>query len=195
MGKGKKKSGKKNANYKPIKDDSDTDHTSRRRSARKKKINGVAMATDDYQLRQHIEGDGSRTIIDIAADGNCLFGSLSDQLYYDDGRNHAEIRHQVCNFMEEHKDDFVVFLVLDDEDATDDEEDAPDFDSYIDSMRRPCEWGGHLELVAAARLYRYVCVYSACVIVLILSASLTLLNLTYINILWEPPDATFECFP
>jgi hypothetical protein len=40
-------------------------------------------------------------------------------------------------------------LVLDDE-----EEDAPDFESYVSNMRRDGDWGGHLELVAASRMYR-----------------------------------------
>lgn len=54
--------------------------------------------------------------------------------------------------MERHEDDFKVFLILDDKD----DEDAADFESYIASMRQDGEWGGNLELVAAARRYRYV---------------------------------------
>lgn len=93
--------------------------------------------------------DGSRKIINIEADGNCLFGSLSDQVYYDFGRSHSEIRHDVCDFIEALESEFAGFLVLDDED-----EDATDFESYVQSMREEGEWGGNLELVAAARLYR-----------------------------------------
>jgi OTU-like cysteine protease len=98
--------------------------------------------------------DGTKTIIDIEADGNCLFRSISDQLYHDFGSNHAEVRDEVCNFLEGHKDDFSVFLVLDDEDAAEDEEDASDFETYVYNMRQDGDWGGHLELVAAARMYR-----------------------------------------
>jgi hypothetical protein len=53
--------------------------------------------------------------------------------------------------MERHEDDFKVFLILDEDD-----EDATDFESYISAMREDGEWGGNLELVAAARHYRYV---------------------------------------
>jgi hypothetical protein len=53
--------------------------------------------------------------------------------------------------MERHEDDFKVFLILDEHD-----EDAVDFESYISAMREDGEWGGNLELVAAARHYRYV---------------------------------------
>jgi OTU domain-containing protein 3 len=105
--------------------------------------------------------DGTRTIIDIEADGNCLFRSISDQLYHDFGNNHAEIRDEICNFMEGHKDEFSLFLVLDDEDAKG-EEDAADFEEYIQNMRKDGEWGGNLELVAASRMYRRnITVYSA----------------------------------
>jgi hypothetical protein len=47
-------------------------------------------------------------------------------------------------------------LVMDQNDEGDnkDDEDAPDFESYIKGMRQDGEWGGNLELVAAARIYR-----------------------------------------
>ena len=85
------------------------------------------------------------------ADGNCLFRALSDQLFWDHGYNHEEVRSDVCDFLEMHEDEFSVFLVLDE---NEDDEDAADFESYISSMRDSGEWGGNLELVAAARLYR-----------------------------------------
>lgn len=62
--------------------------------------------------------------------------------------------------MEQNKDDFQVFLVLDD-DSCQEGDDGKDFESYIRTMRGPAEWGGNLELVAAARLYeRKVTVFS-----------------------------------
>ena len=101
------------------------------------------------------------TIADMAPDGNCLFRSLSDQLYADYGNMHEEIRSDICDYMEQNKDDFQVFLVLDD-DSCDEGDDGKDFESYIKTMRGVAEWGGNLELVAAARLYeRNVTVFSA----------------------------------
>ena len=110
-----------------------------------------AMVRNNSHPSPHITTfqDGKRTIVNIEADGNCLFGSLSDQMYYDFGNSHSEIRHDVCNFIEAMEDEFACFLVLDDDD-----EDATDFDSYVQSMREEGQWGGNLELVAAARLYR-----------------------------------------
>ena len=85
------------------------------------------------------------------ADGNCLFRALSDQLHRDRGGSHDQIRSDICDYIEDNKNDFSVFLVLEDDD-----EDAADFESYIKTMREDGEWGGNLELVAAARIYRYV---------------------------------------
>jgi OTU domain-containing protein 3 len=92
------------------------------------------------------------TIVDMNADGNCLFRALSDQLFGDYGNHHDEIRSDVCDFMADNQDDFKVFLVF--EDDGEEEEDAKDFESYLKNMREDGEWGGNLELVAAARLYR-----------------------------------------
>lgn len=94
-------------------------------------------------------------IVDMSPDGNCLFRSLSDQLFGDYGNAHFDVRSAVCDFMEQNEGDFRVFLVFEDEDDDDqDEEDARDFEDYIENMRHDGEWGGNLEVVAAARLYR-----------------------------------------
>jgi hypothetical protein len=89
----------------------------------------------------------------MAADGNCLFRALADQLYGDYGNCHEEIRSDICDYMAANQDDFKVFLVLDD-DSCEEGDDGKDFESYIDKMRQDGEWGGNLELVAAARLYQ-----------------------------------------
>ncbi len=110
---------------------------------------------DEYtKLKTTLETDGLE-IVDMMPDGNCLFRSLSDQLHGDYGNSHADVRSAVCDFMEDNEEDFAIFLVFEDEDDSDqDEEDARDFDDYIENMRRDGEWGGNLEVVAAARLYR-----------------------------------------
>jgi len=117
---------------------------------------------DDYtKLRKTLDGDGLE-IVEMSADGNCLFRSLSDQLFGDYGNAHYDVRSAVCDFMEKNKEDFQVFLVFEDEDDEDqNEEDARDFEHYLENMRQEGEWGGNLEVVAAARLYqRTITVYS-----------------------------------
>lgn len=110
----------------------------------------------------HVSIGGTLTIVDMESDGNCLFRSISDQLYYDYGNNHHEIRDDICNYIEDHKDDFIFFLVLDDKDAAENDEDATDFESYVTNMRHDGDWGGQIELLAASRVYRYVQMYPLC---------------------------------
>jgi hypothetical protein len=91
--------------------------------------------------------DDNRAIVDMDADGNCLFRAISDQLYWDFGNSHESIRQDISDYLEAFEKDFSGFLVLEED------EDAADFESYIYNMRQDGEWGGNLELVAAARLY------------------------------------------
>jgi len=94
----------------------------------------------------------------MLADGNCLYRSISDQLFNDFGDKHEDIRMEVCDYMEDHEDDFAAFLVLDEDEE---DEDAADYSSYLDKMRRDGEWGGNLELAAAAQLFgRNILVFS-----------------------------------
>ena len=45
----------------------------------------------------------------IPLDGNCLFRALSDQLYGFQSK-HAELRREICNYVEDHKDDYAGFV-------------------------------------------------------------------------------------
>jgi hypothetical protein len=107
---------------------------------------------DDYSFRQKVENNGEREIIEMASDGNCLFRSISHQLYNDFGQKHDVVRHEICNYLEENEDDFKVYLLLDDSDGEND--DVCDFDEYVKQMRQDGEWGGDVEIVCAARLYK-----------------------------------------
>ena len=138
--------------------DPDTSTNTKNNSSKKKngkkggrgKNHKKEWGDEDTKFRQQLEND-NYMIVEMAADGNCLFRSLSDQLHDDQGSSHADVRSAVCDFMEQHEEDFSVFLVLDE---NEEDEDAADFESYISAMRQDGEWGGNLELVAAAKLYR-----------------------------------------
>uniref|UniRef100_A0A7S4REW0 OTU domain-containing protein n=1 Tax=Ditylum brightwellii TaxID=49249 RepID=A0A7S4REW0_9STRA len=159
-----KKGGRSAGCYEAVdKDDHRTSNNTRNNNAKGKKRgkekggkNGVRQF-DDAGFRHTLEADGSKTIHDMAADGNCLFRSLSDQLYQDWGNRHDEVRRDVCSFLEENEDDFAVFLLLDE----DENEDVADFKHYVARMREEGEWGGNVELAVAARLYqRNILVFS-----------------------------------
>ena len=105
-------------------------------------------AVDAAQFRTSLQSQG-HTIQEIASDGNCLFRSLSDQLYRDSGAQHALVRNEICNHLQQHRETFECFLLMNDED-----EDIVDFDEYVSKMREDGEWGGNVELVVASRVYR-----------------------------------------
>jgi hypothetical protein len=88
----------------------------------------------------------------MEADGNCLYRALSDQLFYDYGNAHSDVRNDICDYMEAHEQEFHAFLSLDEDQEDDD--DGSNFESYLYNMRKDGEWGGHVELVAASRLYQ-----------------------------------------
>ena len=155
MGKGKKKNHQKGGRGKSQNHDATCTNVADKQSRRKKKKSHPSEyfnAAEDALLRQSVEGDGSRTILDMEPDGNCLFRSISDQLFFDHGQRHEDVRHDICDYLQGHESFFSMFLDLDDE-ATKGE-DAADFAEYVATMREDGEWGGNLELVAAARMYR-----------------------------------------
>jgi len=164
-GGGKKKRG--GGKYAAMDDDNSNigeDARQGRRGGKKKtrggrnKARNQEMLHDDDVFRKTLlaQGSGSFSINEMAADGNCLFRSLSDQLFGDYGNRHDIIRQNVCSFLEDNEEEFAVFLLLDEHD-----EDVADFDTYVGRMKEDGEWGGNVELVAAARYYgRTITVYS-----------------------------------
>lgn len=110
--------------------------------------NTSSSSTDDTQFRNNILNQGN-TIIDMKSDGNCLFRSLSDQLYHDSGSKHDVVRDEICNHLSQNKETFECFLLMEDDD-----EDIMDFEEYVAKMRGDGEWGGNVELYAASRVYR-----------------------------------------
>jgi len=158
MGKNKVKGGKHNRNkYQRFQQEGEPSQKNTSKKKGKNKRTDI-NCDDDYKLRQMIQGtDGKREIIEMAADGNCFFRSISHQLYHDFGKRHELIRHEVCNYLEDNKDEFSIFLLLDE-----DEEDVREIDSYVAEMREDGTWGGDVEIVCAARLYkRQVTIFAA----------------------------------
>jgi hypothetical protein len=105
--------------------------------------------------------DKNRSIIHLNSDGNCLFRAISDQLYHDYGAKHYETRADIVDYLQAHQTHFESFVVTDDDD-TDENEGARSYPDYISRMKQDGTWGGNLELVAAAMLYKYVVSLFAC---------------------------------
>ena len=102
---------------------------------------------EDIQFRNQLTNQG-HLIREMNSDGNCLFRSLSDQLYCDDGDEHGTVRKEICDYIKKHKDEFQSFLLMDEDD-----EDIMNIDDYVDHMREYTTWGSDIEIVAASRKY------------------------------------------
>lgn len=151
---------KKRRSSKPSKRDSDRSGNNEKESAEPKKTSrkggrrqrGIrrshsssshqsgSSVVDNFKLRNMLEDEGL-LIIPMSSDGNCLFRALSDQLLGDHGQKHDIIRAEICDFMERYEEEFKLFLVFEDDEGNN-SEDAADFESYIESMRRSGAWGG-----------------------------------------------------
>ena len=77
-------------------------------SRRKNKWQQANSVDDDF--RDSLLNQGN-TIKEMKEDGNCLFRSLSDQLYHDSGAKHDIVRHDVCNHLSENKEGVKLFEV------------------------------------------------------------------------------------
>jgi hypothetical protein len=99
---------------------------------------------DDAKFRKALMDQG-KVIREMSTDGNCLFRSISDQLYDDYGSKHLEIRNHICDYLVNttrsgdvdcgQKGEFDDFLLLDDDD-----EDVSGVDGYVDGMREVRSW-------------------------------------------------------
>ena len=107
---------------------------------------GKARESYDYASREYqkfverlaLEGLG---VFRVDADGNCLFRSISHQLWEDESLHHR-CRQEIMNYIEREKDHFALFM-----------EDDEAFEDYVERLRQHGEWGGNQEIFAAARLY------------------------------------------
>jgi hypothetical protein len=60
-------------------------------------------------VREEVEGQGL-TIMVIEGDGNCFYGSFSDQLFHDDGVLYQVIQDDLCDYILSNRADFWDFL-------------------------------------------------------------------------------------
>ncbi|WVQ85100.1 hypothetical protein IAT38_007264 [Cryptococcus sp. DSM 104549] len=83
---------------------------------------------------------------DVQGDGNCLFRCLSDQVFGGEKR-HSEIRKLVCDYLESHRETMEGFVVPF-------MKDGEGYDGYVKRMRQPKQFGSHIEIQAAARIFK-----------------------------------------
>ncbi|KAM0942738.1 putative ubiquitinyl hydrolase 1 [Dioscorea sansibarensis] len=104
---------------------------------------------DLSQFRSQLDALGLK-IVQITADGNCLFRALADQLEGNE-EEHTKYRHMVVQYILNHREEFEPFI----------EDDVP-FDEYCQSMEKDGTWAGHMELQAASLVTRVnICIHRA----------------------------------
>jgi len=145
-GKGSSSNGNSNSNKNSNNKNSNTNKSNKQKNRKQNKWQ--QKDDDDDMFRESLINQGN-TINDMDSDGNCLFRSLSDQLYHDNGRKYDLVRHDICEFLSSNKEEFAAFLLM-----NDDDEDVLDIDEYIEKMREDGEWGGNVEVVVASRIYK-----------------------------------------
>ncbi|OQR88344.1 hypothetical protein ACHHYP_06868 [Achlya hypogyna] len=111
-------------------------------STLKKKSRGsYALGVDLRRLREQLDQLGLQ-LVPMEADGNCLFRTLSDQLYGDQ-THFAEVRGSIVEYIKSHQEDLEPFM-----------EDEEAFDHYCNRMADDGVWGGNLELYVASQLWQ-----------------------------------------
>lgn len=122
---------------------------SRRGSATPVSLESIAAESD--AVRAEVVRLGL-SIRKVAPDGNCLFRALADQLWGDQSR-HVEVRQRICDHLEKHPEDvgdFVAGFL----DPRGNETYEESYARYVDVMRQQGTYGGHVELLAACKVFR-----------------------------------------
>ncbi|KAG0216426.1 hypothetical protein B0O80DRAFT_447123 [Mortierella sp. GBAus27b] len=96
---------------------------------------------DFYGMRElkHQLAGMNLQLKDTIGDGNCLFRACSDQFFGGES-NHATLRAEVCQYIEDHEEHFKFFL------------DNVTVQAHVALMRKNGTYGGNVELVAFARM-------------------------------------------
>ena len=87
-------------------------------------------------------------IVPVAADGNCFFRAIADQLEGDE-EQHAKYREMVVQYIIDHRENFEPFV-----------EDDENFDEYCSRMKESGTWAGHMEIQATSMATRTnICIH------------------------------------
>ena len=103
----------------------------------------VNTCSSEGNLTEFLSKSG-RKVRHTIPDGNCLFRSLSINLYNHEDK-HLAIRKVLVEFEELNKDQFANYLTI---------SDATNINDHICSMARPFVWGTQVELLAASSFFQ-----------------------------------------
>uniref|UniRef100_A0A7S0CZY4 Deubiquitinating enzyme A n=1 Tax=Amorphochlora amoebiformis TaxID=1561963 RepID=A0A7S0CZY4_9EUKA len=78
-------------------------------------------------------------VVDMTADGNCLFRTFAHQIYGDQEK-HMDVRRKCFDYLQAEEATFAHFV-------------EGGFNNYLQEMRQPNKWGGHIELAVLRELF------------------------------------------
>jgi hypothetical protein len=90
-------------------------------------------------------------VAQMELDGNCIYQSVSDQLFRDQGNGHVIVRHQINNHIQRNGENFKHFLLLNDSNL-----EITDLAKYIERMGQDSAWAGHPEFYALQCVIRWM---------------------------------------
>lgn len=112
------------------------------------------QAIEREKIEKKLHGRGL-ALLDVPADGDCLFHALADQLKRAGGSNagktDGEIRSEVVEYIRGHPDEYAGFVDSDKKEK--DADQGAKMAAYCDKMSRKGCWGGDIEINAAANVY------------------------------------------
>lgn len=80
-----------------------------RKQRNKAKYHGSTEYKRDFEILLQQILPLNLTIRDVKADGNCLFRCFSLQMYGNEDQ-HGGVRHEICNYVEDNRDNFEPFI-------------------------------------------------------------------------------------
>jgi len=94
---------------------------------------------EETKFRDELKQRKNWYIKDMAGDGNCLFRSISYQVY-GDSQYHGVLREKCMDYVEAERTFFINYI-------------DGDFKEYVNRMRQNGEWGDNVEIQAMSELY------------------------------------------
>ena len=104
----------------------------------------IEKEAEENKFRKRLKQRFGLEVVEMKADGNCLFRSFAHQCY-GDFEKHRELRQKCYDYIEQDRDFFSAYI-------------SEDFKSYVKRQRKDMEWGDHVEIRALMEVLNKRCV-------------------------------------
>lgn len=99
-------------------------------------------------FNQKLSAEGFR-VVEVSADGHCMYSAIGCQLV--PTRDHWELRKLAGEYIQEHRDDFELFIEFETTEGSNETE-TDNFLEYCNKVKSTGLWGGQIELEALSRV-------------------------------------------